>query len=155
MWVSILAIVAVRYLLSEKVPTLLWSDWYVFAFGTPITGSAIAKNFILIDFQSNRVTWTMYIEAICSLLLPIQVAITSRDKLIGFGLLFILIVAAWLTPSGYDAQRYLFCFQIGVLLACYPDLIQGIQRPVAFFVIGVVLQRLPITQDVKAPYWRL
>src|SRR5262249_43277266 len=117
---------------------------------TPITGSAIAKNFILIDFQPNRVTWTMYIEVICSLLLPIQVAITLRGKSVGLGLLFILIVAAWLTPSGYDAQRYLFCFQIGIFLACYPDLFRNMQQPAAFFVGGIILQRLPMINDVKS-----
>jgi peptidoglycan/LPS O-acetylase OafA/YrhL len=66
------------------------------------------------------------------------VLISSKSRLAGLGLFFIILALA--RHSGnFDARRFLFCFQIGVLLACYPNLVRYMRFPAAFFVGGVAL----------------
>jgi peptidoglycan/LPS O-acetylase OafA/YrhL len=138
MWVSVLAIMSVRYYLPQKVPSLFQHGWFSGTFGTPMTGLDIGKNLTLIDFRVNGVTWTMYVEAICSVLLPILVGMTRKGKFVGLVLLCVLITLAFWCSDG-DAGRYLFCFQIGVLVACYPSVVQRAQPPVALFIGGIVV----------------
>lgn len=137
MWVSILFIAAIRLALPDTLAAPLQTSFYTRIFSTPITGEAIGRNFLLSSFTINPLTWTMYVEAVCSLLVPLLVAITSVRKWAGPATLLILIALA--APVHQIALHYLFCFQIGVLLASFPELTAGIRRPYPLFAAGIAV----------------
>ncbi len=137
MWVSILAIAAIRLALPDTLPASLQTSFYTRIFSTPITGEAIGRNFRLASFTINPLTWTMYVEAVCSLMVPLLVAITRTRKWAGFATLFILLALGACVHE--IALHYLFCFQIGVVLASFPDLTAGLRWPGTLFAAGVAI----------------
>jgi peptidoglycan/LPS O-acetylase OafA/YrhL len=143
MWFSILFMAIVRHLLSNTVPISAQTYFFYGTFHPWIDLIAILRNCILIDFHANPITWTMYVEVIGSLFIPLMIAIAQKGWRIGFGFLLILTLAAWWTHAGtFDARNYLFCFQAGVLLACYPGLTrkpQVAQWSRALFIAGWIL----------------
>jgi peptidoglycan/LPS O-acetylase OafA/YrhL len=153
MWFSILLIACVRFLWADSVPFVAQSDWFASVFGTPATGIVVVRNFALIDFTANPVTWTIYIEAAGSLLVPLLVLATIKSKpIVGLLILGGLIMLACVSPVGTDASRFLFCFQAGVLLACHPKIASAAGRPGLFFLGGIalmVVQRLMMLNDSK------
>lgn len=156
MWLSILFMAIVRHLFSNTVPISAQTYFFYGTFHRGIGMGAILKNSVLIDFHVNPITWTMYVEVIGSLFIPLMIAVAQRGRSIGFGFLLILILLAWWTHSGtFDARHYLFCFQTGVLLACHPDLTrrpQAASWSPAVFVAGCILmfiQRMASIDDLQ------
>jgi peptidoglycan/LPS O-acetylase OafA/YrhL len=156
MWLSILFMAIVRQLPSDAIPISLQTNFFYGAFHRSIDLSAIWRNCVLIDFRVNPVTWTMYVEVIGSIFIPLMIALTRRGRSMGFGFLLILILVAGWTHSGiYDARNYLFCFQTGVFLACHPDLIRKIRVarwPTALFVCGcglMFIQRMASINNLR------
>ncbi|MGC8491049.1 MAG: acyltransferase family protein [Syntrophobacteraceae bacterium] len=137
MWVSILVIAAIRLALPDALPAPLRTTFYTRIFTTPITAGAIGKNFLLASFTINPLTWTMYVEAVCSLLVPLLVAITRTRKWAGFATLLILLALA--ARVHQLALHYLFCFQIGVVLASFPDLTARLRWPGTLFAGGLAI----------------
>jgi peptidoglycan/LPS O-acetylase OafA/YrhL len=143
MWFSILFMAILRHLLSNSVPISAQTFFFYATFHRWIDLSAILRNCVLVDFHVNPITWTMYVEVIGSLFIPLMIVIAQKGWHIGFGFLLILALAAWWTHAGaFDARNYLFCFQAGVLLACHPGLTQKpqiAQWSQALFMTGWIL----------------
>jgi peptidoglycan/LPS O-acetylase OafA/YrhL len=120
MWVSI-----VIYALVANLVAFAGSEEFGRAFiqmrTMPPTFGDMLRNFVLMGDLANPVTWTMYVEMLGSICLPIFVAlmpsIGQRASMLVLGLL------AALTIFGYPAQStsYIICFAAGAFVAIYFD----------------------------------
>jgi peptidoglycan/LPS O-acetylase OafA/YrhL len=153
MWASILLYALVLQLIAFTAPRELFSDWYVAMFGALRGWHAMARNFVLVDSNANPVTWTMYVEVIGSLAVPLLYAWhRGRTAAAGVLVLVVLIVVAALWPSSVTL-RYLFCFDIGVMLACHPGLARAVPRP--GLALGAAMLLFATDRLALAPYPRL
>jgi peptidoglycan/LPS O-acetylase OafA/YrhL len=153
MWASILLYALVLQLIAFTAPRELFSDWYIAMFGALRGWHAMARNFVLIDSNANPVTWTMYVEVVGSLAVPLLYAWhRGRTAAAGVLLLVALIVVAAARPSSMTL-RYLFCFDIGVMLACYPGLARAVTRPGLALCAAMVL--FAADRLALSPYPRL
>ena len=139
MWVSILLFAMVREVVPNYVDPSYQSAFYSILV-TPITLGLVLQNCFLYQSTINPVTWTMFVEVVGSLALPLMIVGSGLGKRAALGLMALLIATAWLTRSGeFDARRFLFCFDAGVALACFPRLTEKVRLPIPLFLGGVFL----------------
>lgn len=135
MWAALTFTYALAQL-NYSAPAEYMSDWYVSEFERPLALSDLLRNFALLDFKVSPVTWTMRIELLGSLLMPLSARIVFRagkgSKLIVLMLLFAVVGA---TRSDF---RYLVCFYVGSLLTTL-DLRRFEKRSIALFSAGLAI----------------
>ncbi len=113
----------------------------------------MVRNFVLIDSNANPVTWTMYIEVIGSLAVPLfYIWHRGRTASTGALLLLGLVVVAAARPSNMTL-RYLFCVDLGVMLACHPDLARAVTRP--SLALGAAMVLFVTDRLALSPYLQL
>jgi peptidoglycan/LPS O-acetylase OafA/YrhL len=85
---------------------------YMFADRFPIRD--LLRNFFLLSFRLSPVTWTMRVELLGSLMMPVIVyAVLRCSRLPQLLLLAALCAIPWLTQSDF---KYVVCFYVGALL---------------------------------------
>lgn len=135
MWASIVIVAIVAHVASVKHLEL--SSWFLSH--EPPSLIDIVRNFALIDFVGNPVTWTMYIEALGSVALPFLCLPAQRYGLkCSLGCLFLLLCMAVVTRPALEFQ-YLACFQVGVILASHEKSYRVLTWPLLCVAAGVML----------------
>lgn len=147
MWVSILVAWVALTLLPPQLQENS-SDWFRACF-VALNAKLVLSNFILLDFTANPGTWTMYVESIGSLTIPLMVLATTRLSYRHQCGLFVLLAALTaLTPRSLTVD-YLVCFYAGVMIASNPN-VRLIKLPLLSVTMGLavfVLQRLLINSN--------
>jgi peptidoglycan/LPS O-acetylase OafA/YrhL len=99
---------------NHSVSDSLVSVFYVNTFEYPIHLMDVLRNCLLVDFKASPVTWTMRIELLGSLLMPVIVWFVVRaapwQKLVALAALF---AVAYFTHNDF---QYMVCFYVGALL---------------------------------------
>jgi len=101
---------------SNAAATAYYERLYEF----PLSFSLFLKNFLLWDFSLNNVTWTLWIEIIGSLFLPLM-HVLSRKAIHQLSLMAFLIVLQ-ISPAQHlfkDALSYLWVFYLGYLIPLF------------------------------------
>jgi peptidoglycan/LPS O-acetylase OafA/YrhL len=101
---------------SSAAATDYFEQWYQ----TPLSFYLFLKNLFLCDFSLNNVTWTLWIEIIGSLFLPIMHIVSQ--KVIHRLLLMVSLIALRLFPTQHflnDAIPYLWVFYLGYLVPLF------------------------------------
>jgi peptidoglycan/LPS O-acetylase OafA/YrhL len=79
------------------------------------------KSFFLQDFNLNLVVWTLYVEIICSAVLPLFFLVVGRASVVVNAIILAsLLVASILVRSHLTAQFFVF-FYAGLLVGCAPE----------------------------------
>lgn len=96
------------------------TDFYVAVVPRPPTGYELLKNMLLVEYGVISPSWTIRIEAIWSLLLPVLV--WADDRLAGTGriILFFGLVAASIGFPALWTLRFGYAFYLGCLLTHLP-----------------------------------
>ncbi|HLH93890.1 MAG TPA: acyltransferase [Xanthobacteraceae bacterium] len=118
MWASIavMAVISSTFPLFNAAP---YSEWFLGTF-QPFGPADVLENAVVLSSKANPVTWTMYVEAIGSALVPASLWLSGRHGRTGS---YVLLAAlCGLTVLAFPRQTfiYLLCFQLGVTLAKFP-----------------------------------
>jgi peptidoglycan/LPS O-acetylase OafA/YrhL len=110
---------------SSYVAAGPWYQTFFHFYSEPLSAAAVTANAVLIDYKLNPVTWTLLVEIVCSLLLPILHWISIRLAPVQRGgLLMGLVVVAILAPMRASERfwplmasngEFLFIFYLGFL----------------------------------------
>jgi peptidoglycan/LPS O-acetylase OafA/YrhL len=103
---------------SSTAATAYYEQFYQ----SPLSFSLFMKNFFLWDFSLNNVTWTLWIEIIGSLFLPLM-HVLSRKAIHRLSLMLCLI-ALRISPAQHllnDALSYLWVFYLGYLIPSFSE----------------------------------
>lgn len=147
MWASIILLFTITQLIPYAIPREVFTTFYNRLFGPPALSSLdLARNLALYDFRANPVTWTLYVELIGSLGVPLMYGWARRFGVSGSLLLLALLIGLAAASLPYSLTlRYLFCFQLGVMLACCPVIYQSMRKPhlaISGAVILIMMDRL-------------
>jgi peptidoglycan/LPS O-acetylase OafA/YrhL len=143
MWLSILFFAGV---VSEP-PTGDdgYSAWFRAVF-QPTTGLDVARNFVMVAFKANPVTWTMYVEVLGSALVLLSVLAHDRTGAWAGCVLLVVYGALLFTLYPSTTFSYLACFQAGAMLALNPLPRSGAVPALACGLLIITSERLiPIT----------
>lgn len=141
MWLSILAFAATLWIVPDRV------------IGLTINPSYVVRALTLQSYNANPVIWTMYVEAICSVLLPALVAATRRSRVFGV-LIFAAAGVVSFMPLHFDnPMRFVVCFQAGVLLACNQSWTDWIIKPLPVFLTGMLVIFIQNISNVGGGAW--
>lgn len=147
MWASILLLAALLWLIP--VPSENVGNWYRAAFNANPRVGAVIRNMALERFPVNGVTWTMYVEVIGSLFLPLSLVIRQRFGIIGS---WIALAASAAIAYRYFPSltlSYLVCFQSGAMLADLRNhALRGILPIALIAVVAFCLERLVVRGGV-------
>jgi len=147
MWFSILLFLVVTHLYRPQ-DFSAFSTWYVNIFATPPTALDALKNIALVDFKSNPVTWTMYVEVIGSMIVP-PLYFCMKEIGARFAKIIIALLLAVLAVNFPSLTvSYLICFACGVMLAVFP----GIARSIPSARIAWPLAILIVATGFMLPY---
>lgn len=112
MWVSL----NVAHNLDSWEP---FSAFFVNVFARSVDARDVLANATLLDHKVNPVTWTMAVEVVGSIFVPLSVLLSARyGRWSAWGLLFVTVIMTAITPPSNYAVHYLMGFQAGVMLAC-------------------------------------
>jgi peptidoglycan/LPS O-acetylase OafA/YrhL len=112
---------------------------YMFADRFPIRD--LLRNFFLLSFRLSPVTWTMRVELLGSLLMPVIVyAMLRWSRLPQLLLLAALCAIPWLTQSDF---KYVVCFYAGALLNNKDLIAACAKRAVLILCVGMAFCTLP------------
>lgn len=129
-WVfSLLLVVVLGHLAGW--PTFAASDWMNQHPHAPLSARYVVENLLMLDSTLNPVTWTLKVEIVCSLGLPLVHWISTRLSSVGRGVLLLglIIGPKLLLPDG-TAVRFLFLFYMGYLLpAAGPGIAWATRQP--------------------------
>jgi peptidoglycan/LPS O-acetylase OafA/YrhL len=128
MWLSILIFAAVTNLIPAPAISG-FSAWFVAVYGKAPSAVDLFRNTALLDFSANPVTWTMYVEVIGSISIPLFAFAARR---LGFAFSLAGIAACGvLLFFNYPAltASYLVCFAAGALLASFPGALGRFPKP--------------------------
>lgn len=118
MWASIAVMAAISNTFPPSGATI-YSDWFLGTF-QPFTPVDVLASALAWTSKANPVTWTMYVEAIGSALVPVSLWLSTRHGRIGSHALFGGLCALTLLAYPRPTFIYLACFQLGVMLARSP-----------------------------------
>jgi len=128
------------YLLSKMghaAPFQQTSDWYAANFEQPTHLGDLLRNLFLVDFKISGVTWTMRIELLGSLALPLLVYFYSRSG--WYGRLVLLGALAALPAFTDNDFRFLICFYVGTLLTDKGIILAYAKRPILLVGLGLAI----------------
>jgi peptidoglycan/LPS O-acetylase OafA/YrhL len=102
---------------SSPAATAYYESWYDYR----LSLSCFVNNLFLVQYNLNNVTWTLLVEMIGSLLLPVMHLASNRifSKL----LLVLCLIAALVVPSGNfldGALQFVWMFYVGYLIPLCP-----------------------------------
>ncbi len=118
MWVSIAVFVPVVIVTPRAIDPRDLSAWFQAVFDVDISGLAIIRNMLLQQTNLNAVIWTMLVELVASVLIVPFFMVSRSGRWMGIVLLLGLMGLGWLhSTGGTDVSRFLFCFQLGLLIA--------------------------------------
>lgn len=120
MWFAIAATATTVVILPLDLAAPVFSAWFTQVFQEP-TAAKIGANFLLLDFSALPVTWTMYVEIIGSIFVPVLL-LFGRSGLLSIALCIGALAALSILAPSLLTTRYIFCFALGVALACCPAL---------------------------------
>ena len=92
------------------------SVWFKSVYREPLTFARVIRNFLLQDNLINIVTWTLRVELICSLLLPVLHRCNQRlGSPLRFGLFAVLVACSIWRPQG-GAASHAYMFYLGMVI---------------------------------------
>jgi peptidoglycan/LPS O-acetylase OafA/YrhL len=118
MWFSILLCATAYYFIHIDAPSI---TPFFRSMAVPPSLAAVVGNIFLISFGVNSVTWTMSVEVVGSVLLPVFWLVSRSSGAKGSFAVFVILVFTALVFRHYNF-RYVPCFQVGLLLALFPKL---------------------------------
>lgn len=139
MWVSVIAVAIIHGLIQPRVAPGAQSLFYGIVFGHQISLQMIFGNLCLRSSQADPVTWTICVEVLGSLCVPLFLFVTRGKALSGAALLGLLILITGHDENLKSAHHYMFCFQIGILLACYRHRLPAQLFPALTFAGGIMI----------------
>ncbi len=102
-----------------------YSDFYYTAFPGNISLKEFIKNLLLHNATLNTVIWTLPIEVVGSLFVPVFCIINTRLNDTSKLLLLLLLVLAGGLYVEHNSIKYLFCFYLGTILPYFYSSISG------------------------------
>jgi peptidoglycan/LPS O-acetylase OafA/YrhL len=121
------------------------SQWFEWAYQNPVSIREVFDNLTLQSSSLNSNAWTLSIEMVASLLLPIIVAICWRlNALLNVALLIACFAAGYAGLQDRSWYYFLFLFVIGVNAQCFQHELSILIARVPLWLVGVVCAALMV-----------